>query len=179
MAFVRNSGCDDALSTEGLPCHITQAMLWLGPFLTYANFLQRTTNRTVLLDVGLGIAFPGFPTDNVSASGVAAQRIDWLGSHRFHTELEAEKFLHVASSFIRGMQVLDLPRNSPVREICSLRAEGVNFFAAGWPTVGRPERYSGRNAYLVLRPPRRGAGPGRRHLRPCPPWAVQQGLPQH
>ena len=76
-------------------------MLWLGPFLTYANFLQRTRNRTVLLDVGLGIAFPGFPTDNVSAAGVAAQRSDWLGSHRFHTELEAEKFLHAATAFIR------------------------------------------------------------------------------
>ena len=50
------SGCVDPLSTEGMPCHITQAMFFLAPFLTYANFLQRMHNRTVLLDVGLGVA---------------------------------------------------------------------------------------------------------------------------
>ena len=41
------SGCNDPLSTEGMPCHITQAIMWLAPFLTYANFLQRVHNRTV------------------------------------------------------------------------------------------------------------------------------------
>ena len=52
------SGCVDPLSTEGMPCHISQAMFWLAPFMTYANFLQRMHNRTVLLDVGLGFYRP-------------------------------------------------------------------------------------------------------------------------
>ena len=97
------AGCNDPLSTEGLPCHITQAMLWLGPFLTYANFVQRLQNRTVLLDVGLGLAYRGAPTDNLSTAAVAQQKLNW-GGHRFGTELQMEKFFHASQTFIREMQ---------------------------------------------------------------------------
>ena len=86
----------------------------------------------VLLDIGLGIAFPGFPTDNLNESAgksatsldqqpiglcmivmdmspqhlavaVVGQKVAW-GNHRFHTELEIEKFLVAAQTFIHEMQ---------------------------------------------------------------------------
>ena len=49
------TGCNVALSTATTHCDPTMALFWLGPWLAYANFLLAAKNRTVLIDIGVGM----------------------------------------------------------------------------------------------------------------------------
>jgi len=70
-------------------CSIDGAMHYVAPFLSYAQWLLRVRNRTVLVDTGLGLAFPGAPN--------ATQ--NW-GSTELHTELEIEEWLRQGTDLL-------------------------------------------------------------------------------
>lgn len=89
------TGCAGTLSTPGEPCDPTMAMFWLGPWLSYANFLLAAKNRTVLIDVGVGVN----PTRNASTGSPNYPANHWISS-----EVDLELFLQRSWAFIRSLQ---------------------------------------------------------------------------
>jgi len=128
------SGCVDPLSTEGMPCHITQAMFFLAPFLTYANFLQRMHNRTVLLDVGLGVACETRLLSRFACTRVAdLRRI--LCCSRPRLPLLAEH-----GQLPRRLELAPIPHRAPAREVPGGRGD-VYPRDGGRADERRPQRH--------------------------------------
>ena len=76
--------CGSATTDAGMPCDPTDAMIKLAPFLSYATWLLHgPRNRTVLVDLGVALAFPGIP---------GANNTQW-DNNRIKTELQLELFL--------------------------------------------------------------------------------------
>ena len=76
--------CGSATTDAAMPCDPTDAMIKLAPFLSYATWLQHgPRNRTVLVDLGVALAFPGIP---------GANNTQW-DNNRIKTELQLELFL--------------------------------------------------------------------------------------
>ena len=83
-ACTTSSGASSSGSSGPGPggCDPTQAIYLAAPWLTYAEFLQRTRNRTVLIDVGVAV--------NVA------------GEHgRISSEVQLERFFETANGFLR------------------------------------------------------------------------------
>ena len=89
------TGCDSALSTANVRCDPTMALFWLAPWLTYANFLLKAKNRTVLIDVGVAVG----PIRNATTG-----RPDYPENHWISSELELEIFFQRSWTFIQSMQ---------------------------------------------------------------------------
>ena len=76
--------CGSATTDAAMPCDPTDAMIKLAPFLSYASWLLHgPRNRTVLVDLGVALAFPGIP---------GANNTQW-DNNRIKTELQLELFL--------------------------------------------------------------------------------------
>ena len=76
--------CGSSTSDPAMPCDPTDAMINLAPFLSYATWLHNgPRNRTVFVDLGVNIGFPGIP---------GANNTQW-GNSAIKTELQLELFL--------------------------------------------------------------------------------------